>query len=45
MDLNSSHKGYYLKMKTVAAIGTVDMCKLHTADGIHIKYHSAVLHL
>jgi len=28
MELNSAHMGYYLKMKTVVAIGTVDTCTL-----------------
>jgi len=45
MALNSAHKGYYLKIKTPAATGTVDTCTLHTADGVHIKYHSDILHM
>jgi len=45
MELNSAQKGYYLKMKPLVAIGTVDTCTLHTADGVHIKYHSDILNM
>lgn len=42
-ELNSAHKGYYIKNENCCCHWN---CRyMHTADGVHIKYHLDILHM